>query len=133
MACGGEADEVGHLSAGDERRRRAVGQAEQVDEPAGGDVLGDRGGRGERDEPGVLVPGRGEPVGRERGRVRAADDEAEVARAGGGDDPALGTFGERLDDRGGILGVLGERTAERGAQLRRRSPSRAPERSGSPA
>ncbi len=81
VAGGGQGREVGHRGAGHEPDARAGGQAEQLDQPAAGDLLGDRGRRREDVQAGVLVPGRGQPVGAERGRQAAADHEAEVARA----------------------------------------------------
>ena len=56
------------------------------------------GGGGRHDvQPGVLVPGGGQPVRGERRRQRAAGHEAEVARPGGGDEPGLGRRGQRLE------------------------------------
>ena len=66
VARGGEAGEVGHGAAGDEADRAAGGQAEQVDQPALGEVL-DRGvRRRDRPEAGVLVPRADQPVGGQR-------------------------------------------------------------------
>ena len=62
---------------------------------------------------GVLVPRRGQPVRRERGGQRAAGDEAEVARAGAGDEARLGAGRERVDDRGRLLAVVGQRDTQR--------------------
>ena len=44
---------------------------------------------------GALVPGRDEPVRGQRRRERPAEDEAEVARARGGDEPGSAAGGER--------------------------------------
>src|SRR5262249_43375009 len=68
-------------------------------------------------QPGVLVPGRGKPVGRKRGRDGAADDEAEVATTGDRDDPGVGGRGEIRDDLPGVARALRERAAERRAEL----------------
>ena len=56
-------------------------QPEQLEQPAADDLLDDGRGRGQDVQPGVLIPRARQPVGRDRGRQRAADDEAEVARA----------------------------------------------------
>ncbi len=50
-------------------------------------------------DPGVLVPGAGQPVRGERGRQRPADHEPEVARPGDPDDTRLGVAREALDAR----------------------------------
>ena len=68
-------------------------QAEQLDQPACCDLLGDRRGRREHVQAGVLVPGAREPVGRQGRRLAAADDEPEVARPGAGDDAPIGVRG----------------------------------------
>ncbi len=63
-------------------------------------------------ESGVLVPRRHQPVGGQRGGQRSADDEAEVARACGRDEAGFGAGGQRVDHRGGVLAMLGQRPAE---------------------
>ena len=84
-----EAGDVRHLAAGDERERRVRGQPEELDHPAARERL-ERGGRGRRlREPGVLVPRRHEPVGRDRCGQRAADHEAEVPAGAHRGDPGL--------------------------------------------
>ena len=72
--------EVGHRGAADEPDRRLRRKAEELDQPVGSHLLDHGGGRRPDVEPDVLVPGRGEPVCRERGGHRSADHEAEVAR-----------------------------------------------------
>ncbi len=67
VARRGEGGEVGHRRPGHEPDARAIGQAQEIDEPARRDLLGDRRGRRERVQAGVLVPGAGQPVGGERG------------------------------------------------------------------
>ena len=116
VAGGGQRGEARHRGAGGEAGAGAGRQAEQLHQPGGGGLLGD-GGRGRGDEgPGVLVPRRGEPVGGERGRQRAAGHEAEVAGAGARDETRIGRAREAFDDRCGLARVLGERAAERAAQ-----------------
>jgi hypothetical protein len=134
MSSCGERRDVRHLAAGDERGGGVRGQAEQLAQPPGRNLLDDRGTRAGGDEARILVPGRGEPVGGERSRQRAADDEAEVAAGRDADDPGLGRCdqlgedllrsdrlvperdGERLtqllDRRGGTHGPLVERVEE---------------------
>ena len=57
-----------------------AGQPQQLAQPAERDLLDDAPRSATAPiEAGVLIPGRGQPVGRDRGRQRAADDEAEVA------------------------------------------------------
>ena len=102
-------------------RRR---QPEQVGQPAGGDLL-DRGrGRAEHEQAGVLVPGRGQPVGGQGGGQAAADHEPEVARPGRGDQPVVGQLGQLGDDLGGVAGAVGQRPAQPGQQLARARPCR---------
>ena len=113
----GQRGEVGHLSAGDEADAGRARQVEELEQPFAGDVLDDRGrGRGGVDA-GVLIPGAGQPVGRERDRKTAADDEAEVARTGAGDEAAVGAARKRVDDGGGIFAVVGQRSMQRGEEL----------------
>jgi hypothetical protein len=63
-------------------------------------------------EGGVLVPHRHEPVGGKRGRQCSAYDEAKVARACGCDEAWFGACGERVDHRGGVLAMFGQRPAK---------------------
>jgi hypothetical protein len=84
-----QAGEVRHLASGDEADAAAGRQPEQLAHPPGGHLLGDRERRGGRVAAGVLIPGGGQPVGGDRDRQGAADDEAEIARAGRGDQPGL--------------------------------------------
>jgi len=80
---GGETGEVGHLGAGHESHRGLRWQAEQVEQPGGRDLLDDRGSGRHDVHRGVLVEGRHEPVGGQRGRQAAPGNEAEVTRPGG--------------------------------------------------
>ena len=81
VPSGEQRGHVRHLAAGDEGGRDAVRQAEQLREPGARDLLDHRCARAADVEAGVLVPRRGQPVRGDRGRQRAADDEAEVAAA----------------------------------------------------
>ena len=116
---GGEPGHVRHLRTRDIADRRVRGQPEDLDEPFVHHLLGHRGGRAGHVEPRVLVPGRGEPVRREGGRQGAADHEAEVAAAANGDGARLGRGRELPHDLRGIERLLGQRPAERVAQLLR--------------
>ena len=81
VASRGQAGEVGHHAAGDEADRRLRWQPEQVEQPVAGHPLGAGGRRRGHQQPGVLVPQRGQPVGPERGRQHPADHPAEEAAA----------------------------------------------------
>ena len=117
MAGGGERREVRRLAAGDEADTRSGGQAEELAQPAAGGLLGDGVRRRQDEETGVLVPGRGQPVDGDRHRQRAADHEAEVARAGGGDDARVGAARQVPEDRLGALARLRQSAAERPAHV----------------
>ena len=95
----GQRREVGHRRAGHEPDARPGRQAEQVDQPGSRHFLGDRGGRRQGVQAAVLVPGTGQPVGTERGRQAATDDEPEVAPARAGDQARVGRGGQVLDHR----------------------------------
>ncbi len=90
VAGGGERGEVGHGRAGHEPDARRRGQVEQLDEPGGGDLFGDGRCRRQHVQAGVLVPGARQPVGPDRRRDAAADDEPEITRAGASDEARLG-------------------------------------------
>ena len=117
VACRGEAGEVRHLAAGDEAVGDGRRQAEQLDEPGARNFLDHRRARPADVEAGVLVPRRREPVGAERRGHRPADHEAEVAPAGHPDDARLRGGGQLADDALGVARPLGQRPAQRGAQL----------------
>ena len=70
---------VGHLATGHEARRDTGREPQQLLQPCERDLLDDSGTRRRPDLGGVLIPGRGEPVGCDGSRQRAADDEAEEA------------------------------------------------------
>ena len=117
MSCGGEGHHVRRLAAGDERDRDAGRQAEQLREPGASDLLDDRRRRAGDVDAGVLVPGRRQPVGRQRGRNATADDEAEVAAAGHTDESVVGGARELGDDRARIRRAVRQPASEPGAQL----------------
>ena len=89
VACGCEARHVRHLAPRDERERRCRRDAEQVLEPLPGDLFHHGRRRAAHDQARVLIPGRGEPVSRQGGGQRAADDEAEVPSARDPDDAGI--------------------------------------------
>src|SRR6185369_16476015 len=79
--------------------------------------LGDRRRRPDRIEPGVVVPGAGQPVGRERARQRPSDHEPEVARPGARDQPRIRDRCQVVDDLARGLASPGQRAAHRCHQL----------------
>ena len=112
VAAGGEAGEVGHRAAGHEAHGAPRREAEQVEHPRLGDVL-DRGvRRGDGAQPGVLVPGAGQPVGGHRGGVGAADDEAEEPAGRHGGQAGLAGLGEQVDDVVPVGRAVRQRAAE---------------------
>ena len=116
VARGGERGRVGHLRAGHERERRSRGSPSRSASQAPADLLDDGRGRAGDVQPGVLVPGRGQPVGGERRGHGTADHEPEVP-------PARDRDGASLPDGG-----------ELGARPRAdRSVRRAPARPAAPA
>ena len=96
-----------------------VGQAEQLAQPCERDLLDDAGARRRSTyEAGVLIPGRGEPVGRKRSRQRAADDEAEDSgRLGIAMTPGSAAAMSSATTCVSSSPCSGQRAAERGAQL----------------
>ena len=82
MACSCEAGEVGHRGTGYETGFRLWGQTEQVHDPASAHLLQGRPNRGRNLQTRVLIPGRGEDVGGQRGRKRASDNESEESTSG---------------------------------------------------
>ncbi len=104
-----------------------AGQPEQVRQPGARHLLGHRGRRPDDVQARVLVPGRGQPVGRQRRRHAPADDEPEVPRPGARDETALRVRRQRLDDRHRVGALVRQRPAEPPAQLvdrdRRAPPS----------
>ena len=116
VARRGQAGRVRHLTAGGDGERRGS-RARPAARPATAhDLLGHGRGRRGDVQARVLVPRRGEPVGRQRGWERAAEDEAEEARRLAGHEPGAGAGDERVEHRARVGRSLGERPAERGAQ-----------------
>ena len=115
--AGGERRGVRHLAAGDEGERGRLRQAEHLLGPFAAHLLDHRLGRRGDVGGGVLVPGRGQPVGRQRDRQRAADHPAEEAAAARAHQAALGVAHQLVDD--GLVGEagLGQRFAEPVLQL----------------
>ena len=98
--------EVRHLAAGHEAEAAVSGKPEKILKP-GADRLLDDGGGGAGDiQAGVLVPRRGQPVGGDGRRQRAADDKAEVARPGHAHRGPATHVGEALDDGARVLAGL---------------------------
>ena len=115
---GRQPGEVGHLRAGHEPDRRVRWQAEQVGRPGARDLL-DHGRGGPEDvQARVLVPRGGQPVGGQRRGRRTSDDEAEEPAAARRDHPGPGRRGQVRDHVPRVERPFGQRTAERGAQLR---------------
>ena len=115
VAGGGEAGGVGHGRAGDERHAGPRRQAEQVDQPAAGDVV--RAWRRPGDMTGSAAFWSHAPASHdaaERRRVRGAGDEAEVARAGRGHGRRAADLVEQAQRLAGVGAVLGQRLVERG-------------------
>ena len=112
VAGGGEACEVGHGGAGDERPAAIGGQTEEIEEPLDHALL--HGGRDGRADAGnaVLVPGPGQPVGGQRGGKRAPGDEAEIAGSGGGNGGGRSDLVQQSDKYPRINTLLGERAQE---------------------
>ena len=98
LTGGGERGDVRHLAAGHERERGVRRQPEQLEHPAARHRLERRDGGRRLREPGVLIPGRDEPVRRERRGERAADHEAEVPARAHRRQPGLGNGRELVDE-----------------------------------
>ncbi len=106
-----------HLAAGHEGEGRRGGQAQELLEPGAAHLLDHRLGRAAGMGGRVLVPGRGQPIGREGHGERAADDPAEETPARGGEDAALHAAHEIVDDRERIARPLGQRAAQSPPEL----------------
>ena len=117
VPCRCERGHMGHLTAGDEACRDAGGQHEELAQPVQADLLDNGRARPGDDEPGVLIPGRGEPVGSQRGGQRAADHEAEVAATAGGDHARLGGGDQLCDHLLGLGRPFGKRSRKALTQL----------------
>jgi hypothetical protein len=125
-ACGGERAEVGDGGAGDERAAALGREPEDLEHPAERHPL-QHGGRGcHAHVDGVLVPGPGEPVRRERRRQHPTRHEAEEPRAGDRDGGGRRHAIEQLDDPRGVGRCLGEWLVERGERRHRLGRRRHP-------
>ena len=104
--------DVRHRRTGDEADAGAGRQRQEFEQPSGGDFFqcGDSWGHDVQRH--VLIPRRDQPVGCNRCRHTAADDEAEVTRAGRPHQAGFDGCGEAVDNRGGVLRVIGQWTAE---------------------
>jgi hypothetical protein len=132
---GRQRGEVGHRGTGHEPHSGVRGESQQLDQPAGRDLLRNRCRRRHDIERCVLIPRRGQPVGRHRRRHGAADDESEIARTGRGHKARAGRRRDTLDHRKRIHGGLGERPAEarpQGRQVDRPGDGTVPERPEEP-
>ncbi len=121
---GGERGDVGRVRAGHEPDARLFGQSEHIENPARGARFERRHARRHDVQRGVLIPGRDEPVRRQRDRIAAARDEAEIARPGRRRDARLEPRAQVEDDADRVLGRLGERPAEGGHELLEGGPGR---------
>ena len=105
-ACG-QARDVGLGAAGREPDGGVRGEPQQVEHPPAGQVLGGDDARGHRGQPRVLFPRRHQPVRAERGRGRAADDEAEEPAGAGRGEPGADGRDQRVDHLGAPRGPSG--------------------------
>jgi len=112
VARRGERREVRHRAPGDECRAAPGRQAENVEEPAPGDLLQRRADRADRGHAGVLVPRPREPVRSQRRRQGTADDKAEEAAAGGRGRGGGADLIEHGENGGGIGGPIGKRLVQ---------------------
>ena len=113
----GQAGDVGHLAAGDEREGRWRRQAEHVLEPGAADLLDHGGRRATGIQPRVLVPCRREPVGGER-RGKAGTDHPAVEAAPRAAQEAAGRIARQLvDDGDRVDALVRQRAREAPSQL----------------
>src|SRR5689334_3712362 len=110
MTCRRQTDHVRHLRTGHEREARARGQAEEVLEVAPGHFFDHAGSRAARVNPGILVPGRREPIGRESGWEAAANHPGEESPARVADQSTLDVLREVVDHALGRSALVGEWT-----------------------
>ena len=92
-------------------------QVEQVEDPAGGDLLEHRGRRDGLRHPRVLVPRAHEPVGGDRRGQGAADDPGEEAGGAARQQARLGPRGEVAHHLGRVHALLGQGLGERRQHL----------------
>ncbi len=110
----GQRGEVGHGRPGHEGAGAGRRQTQQLQDPAQADGLQQGGARGHVVKGAVLVPGARQPVGRQRGRQRSADDEAEEPRSGHGHGRRCYRRVQQLQHLCGLGGGLGQGGVQRG-------------------
>ena len=98
MARGRKRRGVRHLAARDEGEGRRGRNAQHLLRPIAADLLDDRLRRRGQVGRCILIPGRCEPVRRQRNRKRTADHPAEETSAGRAQDAAFGIADEVVDD-----------------------------------
>ena len=81
MARCGQTGDVRHLCPGDKPDACLLGQAEERLQPTPGDLFSDRARRAAGIDAGVLIPRRGEPIGRHRRGQSSADHPGKEAAA----------------------------------------------------
>ena len=114
---GREAGEVRHLAAGDETDARLARQTGELEHVLARDIFDDGDQRRGRVDAGVLVPRADQPVRAEGDGIAAADDEAEVTRAGAADGAALGVVCDGVEDDVRLFAGVAERDAQCGQQF----------------
>ena len=108
-----EAGHVRHLAAGHERKRGRRRQPEELLQPCTAHLLDDRGCRRGGEDRAVLIPGRCQPVRRDRRRQRAPDDPAEEAAAGRAEQAGVRALRELVQHLHRIDAVIGKGVRER--------------------
>src|SRR5918912_518868 len=73
MTGGRKAGDMRHLAASDEREASTGGEAQDIFQPEARNFFDDSRGRPAGVKRGVLVPGRGQPIGGQSGRQRPTD------------------------------------------------------------
>jgi LysR family transcriptional regulator, glycine cleavage system transcriptional activator len=120
MAGRRQGDGMGHLRAGRQGESSAGRQPEQLLQPVAADLLDHPLGGAAGVDGGILIPGRGQPIGRQRRRQRAADDPCKETAAGTPGEAAGRIRDQVIDDLGGRHALLGQLARQPAAQLRQR-------------
>ena len=121
MTSGSQRGEVRHLAAGDESNAGRARKIEELEQPFTRDLLDDRHGRRGDENPAVLIPRTGQPIGGQRDGERTADDESEVARTGAPHDSAVRAAAQRVDHLRGVLPLIRQRHRQCGEKVLTRS------------